>query len=45
MHVFGGHRQFNELKAKRLTGSADQSPTATLVTSAQAVKAWERDWR
>ena len=26
------HRQFNELKAKRLTGAAAQKPTALLVT-------------
>jgi DNA-binding transcriptional LysR family regulator len=36
---FFGHRQFNELKAKRLSGSSDQKPTAAPVTSAQAVKA------
>ena len=40
--VFKRHRQFNELKAKRLPGSPDQMLTATPVTSAQAVKAWER---
>ncbi len=39
------HRQLSELKAKRLTGAADQKPTATPVTSAQAVKARARDSR
>ena len=33
------HRQLNELKAKRLTGTAVQKPTATPVTSAQVMKA------
>ena len=42
MHVFGGHRQFNEVKAKHLSGSPDQKLTATPVTSAQAVKVCER---
>lgn len=37
-----GHRQFNELKAKRLPWAPDQKLMATPVTSAQAVKAWER---
>jgi hypothetical protein len=40
-----GYRQFNQLKAKRLTRAADQRPTETPVTSAQAVKARARDWR
>ncbi len=48
-HVFQAspqrHRQFNELKAKRLPGLPDQKLTATPVTSAQAVKAWERALR
>jgi hypothetical protein len=41
----GGHRQLNELKAKHLPRSPDQKLTATPVTSAQAVKAWERALR
>ena len=40
--VWSRHRQFNELKAKRHPGSPDQKLMATPVTSAQAVKAWER---
>jgi hypothetical protein len=39
------YRQFNQLKAKRLTGAAAQKPTATPVKPAQAVKARARDWR
>ncbi|PVE22768.1 hypothetical protein DC522_19160 [Microvirga sp. KLBC 81] len=31
----GGHRQFNELKAKRLPGSTDQAALAMPVTSVQ----------
>ncbi len=38
----GGHRQINELKARRLPGSPGQKLTATPVTSAQPVKACER---
>jgi ferritin-like metal-binding protein YciE len=43
--VFQRHRQLAELKAKRLTGTADQKLTATPVTSVQVVKARARDSR